>query len=269
MSAPKPLWISYAHADNASEDFAYLVQELGKAGVPALYDRITIVPGRRLWDQIAARITKGDLAGWAYLVTPKSIESKACQEELAYALDRALREPSFPLIGLVHGVPFSEIPAALRVRLAVDLRAPDWTEQVKAGVENRPPIPRSMPVQDWRLAVHQSYRGRAGVTAFEIGPRFGEVRHWRLAYPKAGPAPVSWGHGAAGGGGTSSVHLDVLQGEVDFAGERFVFTGSGDALSPATSAYLAFSGPMPRKLAFGVAKAPHEVPAEWFPLGVS
>ena len=58
--------------------------------------------------------------GWAYLLTPNSISSQACREELAYALDRALstRGKDFPLIGLLHQVPISEISAPLRVRLS-------------------------------------------------------------------------------------------------------------------------------------------------------
>ena len=67
------LWITYAWLDNIEGDFDYLVQELEKAGIPALYDKIALIPGRRLWDQIADKISLEDLSGWAYLITPNSL----------------------------------------------------------------------------------------------------------------------------------------------------------------------------------------------------
>jgi len=101
-----------------------------------IYDRIALISGRRLWDQIANRISSPALAGWAYLLTPDSISSPACHEELSYALQRAIDTKSvdFPLVGLVHGVPIKEVPIALRVRLCVSLSDPDWVEEVRAGV---------------------------------------------------------------------------------------------------------------------------------------
>lgn len=134
---PDPLWITYAWADNNEGDFDHLVNDLDAVGVPAIYDKIALVPGRRLWEQIADQITTGELGGWAYLLTPNSVKSEACREELSYALDRALRArgEQFPLIGLLRGVPIEEVPPVLRVRLCVDLSSPDWIEQVRAGLE--------------------------------------------------------------------------------------------------------------------------------------
>ena len=85
------VWITYAWADNNEGDFDYLVNRLEVGGVPARYDKIALVVGQRLWDQIANQITGGELAAWAYLITPQSVHSEACCEELTYALDRALR----------------------------------------------------------------------------------------------------------------------------------------------------------------------------------
>ena len=45
---PDPIWITYSWADNDEEDFYYLIQELEKAGISALYDKIAFIPGRRL-----------------------------------------------------------------------------------------------------------------------------------------------------------------------------------------------------------------------------
>ena len=85
------LWITYAWEDDTQGDLRYLVQELANVGVTAVYDKVALVPGQRLWDQIGEKISSGPFHGWAYLVTPKSLASQACKEELAYALDRAHR----------------------------------------------------------------------------------------------------------------------------------------------------------------------------------
>ena len=65
----------------------------------AEYDRIQLVPGQRLWEQIGERVTKGPFDGWAYLLTPSSLQSEPCREELAYATYRALTDKgaAFPL----------------------------------------------------------------------------------------------------------------------------------------------------------------------------
>src|SRR5436309_402939 len=136
-----PLWITYAWVDNDEGDFDYLVGQLEKAGIPAVYDKISIIPGQRLWDQIGEQITRGKLVGWAYLITPNSLHSEACREELAYAIERTIasRNERFPLIGILHGVPIEDVPVALRVRLCVHLSSPTWIEEVRAGIERRPP----------------------------------------------------------------------------------------------------------------------------------
>ena len=69
MAVSPRLWITYAWADNRGGDFSFIVQELAAAGVQATYDRVELVPGRRLWEQLGQKITAAPLAGWAYLVT--------------------------------------------------------------------------------------------------------------------------------------------------------------------------------------------------------
>ena len=120
--------------DEEEGDFSYLVQEL-RRGVEATYDKVALIPGHRLWEQIADSITRSSLSGWAYLLTPNSLGSEACREELAYALYRALNEngSDFPLIGLLHGVSIEDVPPALRVRLCVSLASPTWKRK------SRPP----------------------------------------------------------------------------------------------------------------------------------
>lgn len=259
----KPLWLTYAWADDEAGDFSYLAQELRRGGVPVVYDKIALVPGKRLWEQISERISKAEISGWAFLVTPKSLQSEACKEELEYAVNRALMNRDFPLIALASDVSFRDLPAPLQVRLGVNLTSPDWVEQVRAGVEGRAPARSAAPTSEWKVATHRNYGGRAGITAFEVRPRFGEARYWRWAYPKSGPTPVSWGNGPAGGGGLSSVMTEVIEGEADLFGETHAIRGCGARLSPSTSAYIAFHGRLPKRVAFGVAKGPWDVPERW------
>lgn len=253
----EPLWITYAWADNEEGDFDFLVQELTQAGVPAKYDKIALVPGRRLWAQIADRISSDSLSGWAYLLTENSLASAACQEELSYALQRALetRGEEFPLIGLLHGVSIRDVPVPLRIRLCINLANPDWTEEVRAGVEGTAPR-RAMPNQDpFVMKIHSNYLGQSERLAIEIRPRFGEIRYWRWAFPSAGPQPVSWGTGPANGGGIGGVKQETLEGEYpDIGGTPMKFIGAGNPISPSSSAYAVFDQTLPEKFFFGVAK---------------
>jgi hypothetical protein len=84
-----------------------------------------LIPGQGLWDQIADRITKDPLADWAYLITPTSLSSEACREELRYALYRALaaKGETFPLIGLVDpGVSIADEPFGPPVREQLEVK---------------------------------------------------------------------------------------------------------------------------------------------------
>lgn len=254
-----PLWITYAWSDNAEGNFDFLVQELSRAGVVAKYDKIALVPGRKLWAQIASRISSDPLSGWAYLLTPSSLASPACEEELAYALQRALetRGDEFPLIGLLHGVSIRDVPLALRVRLCVNLVSPDWIEEIRAAVAGT--VPRRAVSQQEPLVVkiHRDYLGQPGKLAIEIHPRFGEMRYWRWAFPSSGPQPIAWGTGPANGGGISGLKRETIEGEFpDMAGIPMKFIGAGDPITPATSAYAVFDQKLPEKYFFGVAKEP-------------
>ena len=262
-----PLWITYAWADIDTGDFDYLVDRLAEGGVPATYDKIALVPGQKLWSQIASQISEGGLSGWAYLLTPASLASQACLEELEYALNRVLGgdDPSFPLIGLLHSVPIDEVPAALRVRLCVDLASPSWVEEVKAAIERRAPrVPRGES-GDLIVAVHHPYGDDPDQFAVEIRPRFGELRYWRIAYP-AGANLIKSGVGPAGGGGVGGSLSEYLDGEVQLLGRPMKFVGAGSALTPGTSAYVVFSGTNPNFMAFSIANQAFEIPSQWMPL---
>lgn len=260
-----PLWLTYAWTDNDEGDFDYLVQELKSNGIQSTYDKISLIPGRKLWAQIADKIEKGSLSAWAYLITPNSISSPACQEELAYALQRAMdtKGDEFPLIGLLHKVSIRDVPLALRVRLCVNLANPDWIEEIRAGVEGILPSHKTQTQLPYIVKTHDRYLNQVNHNAIEIRPRFGEVAYWRLAFPSDGPQPIHWGAGPANGSGISSMQIGTITGEYDnIGGFPMKFIGAGSPLSPSTSAYAVFEGSLPRKFFFGKSKETFPTEAE-------
>jgi len=204
------------------------------------------------------------LAGWASLITPRSLESRACREELTYALERALsaRGDGFLLIGLIHGVAIADAPTPLRVRLCVSLSSPTWVEEVRAGLERRRPHHPRSETGDVRVAIHHPYQGNAALYAVEFRPRFGELRYWVIAYP-ADFAPSYRGTGPAGGGGVGGMLTEYFEGNIDLGGRQMKFFGSGNAITPGTAAYVVFAAEGPDYLAFGAATAPFTIPQQW------
>lgn len=261
----KPIWLTYAWVDKDEGDFDYLVQELEQANIPTIYDKIALIPGRKLWAQISKRISEQPLSGWAYLVTPNSLGSLACQEELAYALQRALetKGDEFPLIGLLHGVSIRDVPMALRVRLCVNLANPDWIEEVRAGMEGEPPRRALDEKFPYIIKTYSNYLNQNNTYAIEVRPRFGEIMYWRLAFPIDVPHPVHWGLGPANGGGIGAVRIADITGEYsDIDGEPMKFVGAENPLSSSTSAYAVFKGSKPRKFFFGISKTPFDAKAD-------
>lgn len=253
----EPLWITYAWKDNDEGDFDYLVHELERNSIPALYDKIALVPGRTLWPQIAEKIEREALSGWAYLITPNSLASSACQEELVYALQRAIetKGQEFPLIGLLHQVSISDVPLTLRVRLCVNLANPDWIKEVRAGAAGQPPRREVEERSPYIVKIHSPYLGQPNTAAVEIRPRFGELTYWRICFPASGPRPVSWGSGPANGGGISVIKNHMMEGQgMKVNGIEMDFVGAGNPLSPSTSAYIVFPGTLPDVLFFGLSK---------------
>lgn len=181
MNKPN-IWITYTWKDNEKGNFDYIVQELKAIGIESRYDKIELIPGRHLWDQIGDKIINGPFSAWCYLITPESLKSKPCKEELAYALYRAMSDKNddYPLIGLVHGASISDIPPALKVRLCVNLADPNWKEQIKAGIEAKPPQSETTSQTQF---IYQTYKKDTSIT-IEVKPRFGEVMYWRFAIPK-------------------------------------------------------------------------------------
>lgn len=264
MARPS-LWITYSWTDDKDGDFSFLVQELRAVGIDARFDRITLIPGQRLWQQLGDRITKDPLGGWAYLITPNSLASEPCREELAYALDRALhtRGGDFPLIGLLQGgVRIQDVPPALRVRLCVSLASPTWKEEVLAGLQRRPPEHTPEPQSTYVWNIQRNFGGQQGTIAIEVRPRFGELPYWRIAVPE-GSSITAWGIGPAGGASVSPPMMEILDGVVEIQGMRMNFFGSSARLSPSVSAFVVLNGGMPGKVGFGVADRTDAIPRNW------
>ncbi len=254
MSTRPLFWITYAWDDDKGGDFSYLVQELRATGVEAIYDRVALIPGKLLWEQIGEKITKGSLDGWGYLVTPNSLFNRSCREELAYALNRALdaKGRDFPIIGLLKDVKFEELPSPLKVRLCVSLADPNWKEAVKAGLQNRPPQVSELPKSRFIWQSHRNYSGSPNLTAIEIRPRFEEVMYWRVVFP-ASASIIQWGHGPSNGGPIAGIKTHMLEGTTSLKGINAKFVGAGDRLSASISAYVVFGGTLPQFVGFGLA----------------
>ncbi len=259
------IWITYAWKDNHDGDFDYLAAQLKNAGIEAEYDRIALIPGQRLWEQIERRIADPGIDGWASLLTPASISSEACREELAYALDRTLtaRGHVFPLIGLMRDVSLEAVPAPLRVRLCVDLRSPNWIDQVRAGLEQRPTRPAPNALGQVAVVVHRNHGGRPGCFAIEIRVRLGRLPHWRVAVPTSEPSWESCGLGPSGGQGPTPMQVEVIEGNLEMEGSPWRFCGGSQPVTPDTSLYVVFATGQPRRLAVAFAGGPMEMPREW------
>jgi hypothetical protein len=136
------LWLTYAWKDNEDQDVDHVIQELKRVGLQVGFDRAHIIPGQRLWTQIDKAISDPETDAWAILATENSLRSEPCLEELAYALDRALRTrgTDFPLIGIFPApIDRAIIPSAIATRLYVTLQQPNWPALVAAGAQKRKP----------------------------------------------------------------------------------------------------------------------------------
>lgn len=165
------LWLTYAWKDNQDQDVDHIIAELRAKGLEVRYDRVQLLAGRRLWDQIDQAINDPTTAAWAMLVTPNSLQSEPCQEEIAYALDRTLRSRghAFPLIGIFPSeIDRTLIPSALATRLYVNLRDPEWAQQIYDAVNGSKSVQPTSP-PSYALHMHTVQ----GKPAVEVWPRSG------------------------------------------------------------------------------------------------
>jgi hypothetical protein len=165
------LWLTYAWKDNEDKDIDFVVKELDPY-LDVKFDRRNLVPGQRLWSQIGGMITDpAECDAWAIILTPNSIQSQPCIEELSYALDRALgTRTNMPMFALMHKIPASALPPSLKIRLCVPLSESTWVAQAIAGAENHAAgfIPNRN-LTPFLITEHQS---TGGMISIEIRPRF-------------------------------------------------------------------------------------------------
>ena len=265
-SKPK-LWITYAWKDNAGGNFDFLIQELEKTGIDTSFDKVALVPGKRLWEQIAARIEDPSLDGWAILLTKQSLQSEASREELAYALGRALttKGAGFPLIGLMDQIGSEEVPAPLRARLLIDLRDPRWPQLVLAGLKGVAPEKVLPAVSRYNWEFIPNFRGPHTI-AIMVRPRLGELRNWRFIYPETAK-PVDWGIGPPNKNGFTGIKeftvedaRGTLTGQSNLRGEKIKYLGAGNSITPGNGCYIVFEEPFPKFIGFAVASEPFAPP---------
>lgn len=247
------LWLTYAWKDNETEQVDFVVQKLREFGLKVDFDRAHLIPGQRLWPQIDRAISDPAVSdGWAIYATKNSLSSEPCQEELAYALDRALRTrgQTFPIIGIFpEPLDRSIIPSAIATRLWVSLRDPGWAAQVAAGARGeRPEV--STNVAPYILSRYQD----GDREVMEVRPRSGRWYPFWALVPRPEFDAISlvvWGPYGVLPGATM-----VSQSEVELrfnqSGEEWKGMQIGHAIDPLNSAFVYFSRP-PSKLIFGQA----------------
>jgi hypothetical protein len=165
------LWLTYAWKDNENQDVDFVVQRLESQGISVRLDRTQLLAGKRLWEQISSGIENPQLDGWAIFATENSLRSEPCLEEIAYALDRAIRKRgnSFPLIGIFPTpIDRSIIPSALATRLYVNLKDKDWHTKIRDSL-NGVSTQRTAVVDPYEFLKHRD--GEDWV--YEMRPRDG------------------------------------------------------------------------------------------------
>jgi hypothetical protein len=266
------LWTTYAWNDNEEGNFEYIMQELNAFGISTEYDKVALIPGQRLWSQISEKINSSETTGWAFLITPNSLNSEPCLEELYYALNRALETKSnnFPIIGLVtSGVSFNDIPTALKIRLCVSLTNPNWKEQIKSALLMQPTKNIESNQSKYIYNISQEFYVNGITTTIEIRPRFEELHFWRIAIPVTSNI-VRFGVGPANSKQISGVLETVVDGfnmqlnEIDCK-----IVGAGSRLTPGTSAYIFIDNEIPDFVGFGLATEPFGMPTNMEILKIS
>ncbi len=253
------LYLTHAWTREEEGDFGHLARQLRAVGLDAIYDSIGLQTDAPLWSRTLPRIASGNVDGWAYLVTPRSLTDRRCREELLCALDRVYEQKGagFPLFGLLHGVAAHGLPPGLKLRPSIHLADPNWKEQVLAFMSHNGVSPQTQFL--WK--VHDAYGGDASQTAIEVSPRGEGIRFWRFAVPASVPA-VQWGHGPAGGGEISPFMFSVVRGTGKLENTEITWFGSEDSLSQTESAYLVFRGRLPEFVCFGRAAKPTGPPGK-------
>jgi hypothetical protein len=238
------LWLTYAWIDNENDDVDFIIQRLRDEGLDVHYDRRQIIPGQRIWPQIDKAIGDPEITdAWGIYVTEHSLRSEPCQEELAYALDRALRTrgSEFPIIGIFpRPIDRTLVPSSIATRLYVNTQAVDWAARVVDGVR-RQRRESSRPVDPFVCKIHNG-----GI--IEVRPRAGRWAPFFAAVPKAGKSRMS-GLLAGPADLPPWTGMPTLS---DFQDDKFVGLTLHQAITSETSAFVYFQyARLPDHLAFG------------------
>jgi hypothetical protein len=249
MPVPK-LWLSYAWLDNDSGDVDFVCQELERGGVMVNIDRWTLGAGRHLWEQIGEFITNPEVCdAWALYATQTSISRRACREELAYALDRALktRGGDFPLIGITPSLADVHIfPAAIRTRLCVSLEDLHWAERVKAAAEDRCPNIARHEIAPYAIKLFRT----ESRFVIEIRPRTGTWARFFVGVPatERESADPGFVYGPSGSLPLSS-SMHELSSKLSDDGQWWLLRAEN--LASPTMSYFLFCRTWPTRIFFG------------------
>lgn len=249
----KTLWITYSWEDNKNGDVEFIAQELEKNGVSVKLDRWNIQAGKRLWEQIDKYITDpNECDAWAIIATQNSLGSEPCNEEVAYALDRALntRGLTFPLIGVFPSSVDKElIPSAIRTRLYVSLKDGDWIERIKSSLEDREPNITRPSFEPYTVELRKIDDGKRN--AIELRPRAGTWAPFICAIPfdekdKLKPSILTGPKGNIPMGGVLT-----MTGEGESDDKKWWFMFAGNEATP-TMSYFLLCDELPSQIVFGV-----------------
>lgn len=138
----KKIWLTYSWDDNKQGDVDAIAQSLEQSGLIVEMDKKILSAGKILWEDIAEKIEDPTLSGWVIYATQSSLRSSKCVEELHYALHQSLKgkKGAFPIIGLFpSSVDESLIPLAIKIRLYVRMKDPDWKERIVSSIYGKVP----------------------------------------------------------------------------------------------------------------------------------
>jgi len=218
-------------------------------------DRWNIRAGVRLWEQIEQFIQEpSQCDAWMLYATQNSLGSEPCREEFAYALDRAMqaRGKAFPVIGVFpSSVDNAMIPAAIRTRLYVSLKDPDWKERICAACEHRDSTIHRASIDPYQITIHPPESSRSDKWTIELRPRAGTWSPTFVAVPVADSENINPSiiRGPAGTVPTGGIlHMTATGTSTD--GDWWIMSAQDEATP--TQSYFLLCTSMPSKIMFGV-----------------
>lgn len=249
------VWLSYAWTDNEDNDVDFIAQELERSGIDVRIDRWKLGAGKRLWEQIEGFIcNESESDAWILFTTTKSLNSEACKEELAYALDRTLnsRGKEFPIIGLFPSTIDNDlIPAAIRTRLYISLNDTDWKERILAAVQGTTPSITRPSIRPYAISYHDFRVDGHIFKVVEIRTRAGSWTPSFVGIPYVEKSYVNpkYKYGPRGVYDLSTVKYHCGEGESEDGNWWLMF--ASNEVTPSTSLYL-ICDVLPTKFCFGI-----------------